>query len=118
MGTTRQPVIRVPQGSTATWIRAEIVDSTGNAVDVSAGTSILFYASTPDGTAVVSGDAAEYVSDGSDGQVQFLSTEALVGTPRDLYCEFEIQGVNGVVNRNEVTHRFTLQIVPRAKVGA
>lgn len=115
MAVAGMPVIEIPQDSTAAVIRITIVDETNTALDVSGGTSVLFFARTPDGTEVVGGDAGSYTDDGTDGVVEFAATAALVGTARVLWCEFEIVGLSG---GNLITKLFALRVNPRARVSA
>lgn len=106
-------VVPFPKDSTSTKLQAKVVDKRHQAVDVSGGGSVLFFAKTLDDVAVVNGEAAAYTTDGTDGLLEFVTTAALVGTVRQLICEFE---VTGLPTGNKVTKRFILDIEDRAKV--
>jgi hypothetical protein len=109
-------VVRVPQDSTATVLRATFVDENGDALDLSGATgSKYFHASTQAGVQVTYQGAATFTTDGSDGKVQFALTSTEVGTIRTLRCEFEVQGYSG---GNLVGEMFLLKIINRAAVAS
>lgn len=108
------PVFEVPEDSTAATLRHTITED-GVGLDLSGATgSLLFHCRTRSGDAVVTGGAAFWQTDGSDGVIQFLLTSAVVGSgPRALFCEYEVQGYNG---GDLITKPFILQVTKRAKV--
>lgn len=110
------PVFEIPEDSTAAILRHTIT-SDGVADDLSSASGDkLFYATDEDGVAVVSAIASAFFTDGSDGKVQVqmsAATAVVTNGPRDLICEFEIQGFNG---GNLVTKPFILRVTKRAKV--
>lgn len=106
-------VVPIPKDSTNTKVQAKVVDKSHSAVDVSGGGSVLFFAKTLDGVSVINGSAGQYTTDGTDGLLEFVATADLVGTVRQLLCEFE---VTGLTNGNKVTRMFILDVEDRAKV--
>jgi len=108
----RYPTYYVPQGSTATVLRHTLKQD-GVALDLSGATgSLYFHASDESGTAVVTDGAASWVTDGSDGVIEFQLTGAVVDTVGDVICEWEVQGYNG---GNLKSYPFKLRILPSAK---
>ena len=109
------PVFNVPEDSTGSVLEVTIV-SDRSAVDLSVATGDkYFHARTKDGAAVVTDLAATFTGDGTDGKIRAGMTAVIVESgPRDLICEFEIQGYAG---GNLVSDSFILRIRPRAKVS-
>lgn len=109
------PVFPVPEDSTASILRTPITFD-GVALDLSSASGdLLFYCRTRSGVAVVDGAAASWYTDGSDGTIEIQMTAAVVSSgPRDLYCEFEIQGYNG---GELVSDPFIVRVTKRAKVS-
>ena len=108
------PVVRVPKDSTSTALVATFKED-GVALDLSSASgSKYFHAKTRDSAEVTSDGAASWVTDGSDGQVTFALTATEVGTVRDIYCEFEVQGYSG---GNLVSYPFILRVSARAKAA-
>lgn len=111
-GQYRYPIFEVPKDSTATVLRMTLKKD-GSALDLSSATgNKYFHAKTIGGTAVVTDLAATWTTDGSDGQIQITLTSALVGTVRDVICEWEVQGYNG---GNQKSKPFILRVLPGAK---
>lgn len=105
-------VVEVPQDSTGSVLVVEF-KAAGVASDLSAATGAKLYnAKTVDGAAVVTDGVAAWYTDGSDGKVSITMTTGLVGTPRDLYMDVEVQGYSG---GNLVSYVFILRTMPRAK---
>lgn len=101
-------VRRIPVGSLET-ITMTARQADGTAKDLSAGSTVYFHASH-DGSAVTTNGVASFVTDGSDGKLQFTLTSTEANTVRELLCEFE------VVELNWISEPFTLQVNRRAKV--
>lgn len=111
-GHYRLPQFLVPKDSTASVLRHTVKDH-GSVLDLSSATGpLLFNAKDSEGVEVVTGLAAAFATDGSDGVIQVQLTSALVGTVRDVTCEWEIQGYNGGVLKS---FPFTLRVLPSAK---
>lgn len=107
-------VVEIPQGSTAAILDYAFVTE-GVADDLSsAGGNKYFQASDVNGVAVATDHLADWSTDGTDGRVQTTMNEALVGTVRDLYCEFEVEDYNG---GNLISYTFILRILKRARVA-
>jgi len=105
----------LPVGSTATIVDMVIEDDDGAAIDLSGATGdVLFNAITapPDPTQVTDNAAAGFRNDGSDGLVSFQLTNNEASEERELWCDFEVQGING---GNLVSYRFVLDFIGRAR---
>ena len=108
------PVIEIPEGSTAAVLEY-IFTTDGAADDLSSATgNLYFHASTRDGVSVVTDQTAGWTAGGSDGSIETnMNTTIMDNGPRDLYCEFEVQGYN---SGNLISYTFILRITKRAKV--
>lgn len=109
------PVVEIPEGSTAAVLEY-IFTTNGAADDLSSATgNLYFHASTRDGTAVVTDQTASWTALGADGSVETNMNSTIMDSgPRDLYCEFEVQGFN---SGNLISYTFILRITARAKVS-
>ena len=107
-------VVEIPEDSTAATIEYTFVTN-GVPDDLSSATGPLyFHASDVNGAAVVTNQSANVTGDGSDGQVETAMNSAIMSHgPRDIYCEFEVQGFN---QGNLISYTFILRILKRAKV--
>lgn len=111
----KQPVARVPVGSTSTVLRGTIVNASGTAIDLSGATGAkYFHSSTQAGGSLTYQGVASFTTDGTDGKVQFQLTAQEVGSKGSVRAEFEIQGYNG---GNLVTEVFLIQATERAAVA-
>lgn len=107
------PVIVVPVGSTSSVIEFHATEDDAD-LDLSSATGdLLFYAKTFGETQVVDGATATWTTDGSDGKVRITSTSELVGTIRDMICDFEVQGYG---SGNLILGPFILRVAGRGKV--
>ena len=108
------PVIEIPEGSTAAVL--EYIFTTNGAADdlSSASGNLYFHARTVEGVSVVTEQTASWTGGGSDGSIETNMNSAIMSQgPRDLYCEFEVQGFN---SGNLISYTFILRILKRAKV--
>jgi hypothetical protein len=105
------PVLKVPLNATNRTIVATIKDGS-SVVDLSGAATKLFHARTDMGVAVTTSGAATFVTDGTDGKVQFVLTATELGTARDLYCEFEF---TAMANGDDISEMFILRVLERAK---
>ena len=106
-------VFPVSQGSTASLFRYVVLDEDNNPDDIRGGTAVKFHAKTPDDVSVSLDAVAAYETNGSDGVLVYELTSAAVDIARDLWCEFEVQGLS---SGTLVTDMFIMRINPRAKV--
>ena len=108
------PVIEIPEGSTAAVLEY-IFTTNGSPDDLSSARgNLYFHASTRDGVAVVTEQTAGFTGGGADGAVETNMNSTIMDSgPRDLYCEFEVQGFN---SGNLISYTFILRITKRAKV--
>ena len=107
------PVVEIPEDSTATTLQFTFITN-GSADDLSpASGNKYFHCRTVEGVAVVTEQTANFLDDGTDGVVETTMNSTIVSQgPRDLYCEFEIQGFGG---GNLISYTFILRILKRAK---
>jgi len=108
------PVIELPEDSTAAVLEF-IFTTDGAADDLSAASgNLYFHARTVEGVAVVTEQTAGWTAGGTDGSIETNMNSTIVSSgPRDLYCEFEVQGFNA---GNLLSYTFILRILKRAKV--
>ncbi len=117
MDEPRPQVFRVPQGSTASVFDLVLKDEDGNVIDLTQlGTidSVLFNASTREGTSVSLDRAASLVTNGSDGAIEYQFQSAEVGTARDLWFDIEVRYADG---SKLISRRAILRVEARARVG-
>lgn len=113
-GHRRDPIYHIMEGSTASKITHTLKED-GVAVDLSAAAGNLYLQVRDSShTAVETNLAASWVTDGSDGQIEVRATANMVSQPRDLKCNWEINGYDGFTL---VTFPFILRVVPSAKVS-
>ena len=105
-------VVEIPEDSTAATIEYTFVTN-GVPDDLSSASGpIYFHASDVNGAAVVTNQSASFT--GGMGEVETAMNSAIMSHgPRDLYCEFEVQGFN---QGNLISYTFILRILKRSKV--
>ena len=107
------PVIELPEDSTAAVLEF-VFTTNGAADDLSSATgNLYFHARTVEGVSVVTEQTAGWTSAGEDGAIETNMNSTIMSQgPRDLYCEFEVQGFN---SGNLISYTFILRILKRAK---
>lgn len=115
MVTSAKPVVEVPQDAVGAILRVTCVTRSGAVQPVDGGSDVLFHCSTPEGVAVTTDGVGAYATDGSDGDLDFVLTANEVSEPRDLWCEFEVQGLP---TGTRITRVFILRVTRRARVEA
>lgn len=110
-GQYRLPVYTVIQDSTAVVLQHTLKEN-GVAADLSAAAGTLYLHVKDQEDANVATLTASWSTDGSDGLIEVQLTTGVVGTVRDLICNWEVQGYG---SGNLHADPFILRVLPNAK---